>query len=75
MQINSNMFKLEKEAYSQVEDLIKKVAEEHNITDVDSVSIKLSKDEAILSFKTASSCEDDKDEKKKEEKKKDKDEK
>jgi len=73
MQINSNTFKLEKEAQTSIESVVRKVAEENNISNVESVSIDLSKEDAVLSFVIASdSEEDDKKEKKKEEKKEEK---
>ena len=51
MRINSNTIKLEKESYEKVENIIKKIAADNNIENVEGVSIKLSSNQGIVSFK------------------------
>ena len=68
MQINSNTFKLGKEAQEGIESAIKKIAQENGIDNVEKVSIELSKEEAILTFKLAEEDSSDSEEKSDEEK-------
>lgn len=53
MKINSNTVKLENEAYKEIESLIKRIASNNKISNVESVQIKLSKTNGIIKFKTA----------------------
>jgi hypothetical protein len=53
MKINSNTFSLEKEAYEELENVVRKIAEENEISDVEEINIKISKDEGIVLFKQA----------------------
>jgi len=53
MKINSNTIKLEKETYSQLEKIIKKIASENKINNIKSVEVKLSKENGLITFKKA----------------------
>ena len=53
MKINSNTFSLEKEAYEELETVVRKIAEENEIEDVEEINIKISKEEGVVIFKQA----------------------
>ena len=50
MKINSNTIKLEKEAYEQLETIVKKIAQDNKIENVSGVEIKFSKDSGVVKF-------------------------
>lgn len=50
MKINSTTFTLEKESYSELESILKKIASDNNIEDVAGISINISEDGGILKF-------------------------
>jgi hypothetical protein len=53
MKINSNTFSLEKESYEELENVVKKIAEENGIEDVEEINIKISKEDGVVIFKQA----------------------
>ena len=53
MKINSNIIKLEKESFEQLEEVIKKIASENKIENVEGVEVRLSKDNGVVKFKSA----------------------
>jgi len=53
MKINSNTFSLEKESYEELETVVRKIAEENEIEDVEEINIKISKEEGVVIFKQA----------------------
>jgi len=50
MKINSNTIKLEKESYQKLENIIKKIASENKIENVENIEIKLSKNSGVVKF-------------------------
>jgi hypothetical protein len=58
MKINSNTIKLEKESFEKLETIIKKIASENKIENVESIQIKLSKEQGIIRFKNANLTKD-----------------
>ena len=50
MKINSNTIKLEKESYQKLEEVIKKIASENKIENVENVEVRLSKNGGIVKF-------------------------
>jgi hypothetical protein len=53
MKINSNKVVIEKEAHSELEQIIAKIASDNGIDNVEEVKISLTKDGGIISFKEA----------------------
>jgi hypothetical protein len=53
MKINSNTIKLENQDYKNLEYVIKKIASENKINDIESIDIKLTANEGAIRFKTA----------------------
>ena len=53
MKINSNTIKLDKGDFKNVESILKKIASDNGIGDINSIEIKLSKDSGLVSFKKA----------------------
>jgi len=53
MKLNSNTIKLEKEQFTQLESIIKKIASENSIKNVEAINISLDKDKGIVKFKKA----------------------
>lgn len=55
MKINSNTIYIEKESseYGELETIIKKIASENEIDNVESIQISLSSDEGVIGFKVA----------------------
>lgn len=51
MKINSNTVMLDPTQYSSIEDILKKIAQDNSVKNVESISIKLSSDQAIVSFR------------------------
>ena len=50
MKINSNTIKLEKESFENLEEIIKKIASENKIENVENIEIKLSKESGTVKF-------------------------
>lgn len=53
MKINSNTISLDRDDYAALEDMIKKIASENKIEDVNEVHISLDQNKGMISFKTA----------------------
>lgn len=53
MKINSSTIKIENQDYKTFESVIEKIAKDNSIDNVESVHIKLSSDNGIISFKLA----------------------
>lgn len=53
MKLNSNTIALEEQDYKNLEGVIKKIASENNIEDVEQIQISLTANEGVISFKTA----------------------
>ena len=53
MKINSNTISLEKEDYVKLEDIVKKIASDNSIENVEEINIVLSQDQGLVSFKEA----------------------
>ena len=55
MKINSNTIYIEKESseYNELESIIKKIASENNVENVESIQISLSPDKGVIGFKSA----------------------
>lgn len=53
MKINSNTISLDKAELASIETIIKKIATENNISDVEEVRISLNQEKGLVSFKTA----------------------
>lgn len=50
MKINSNIVTLEKENYEKIENIIKKIASENGINEVESIQIKINSKEGSVNF-------------------------